>query len=83
MYERHALIALTEARYLGMDERTDALLDELNEIREELDSTPTWRRIRRWRLKRDLLSYVGELQRNERIRALRDTPNPGLESAFR
>lgn len=82
MYERHALIALTEARFLGMAERTDALLDELQEIREELDSTPSWRRIRRWNLKRDLMSYVGELQRNERIRLKREAREPGLEAAF-
>jgi hypothetical protein len=83
MYERHALIALTEARYLGMAERTDALLDQCEEIRAELDETPKWRRIRRWRLERDILAYAGELQHNERIRLKRQAHEPGLETAFR
>jgi hypothetical protein len=82
MYERHALIALTEARFLGMPERTDALLDELQEIREELDGTPKRRFIRRWRLTNDLLAYTGELQRNERVRARREG-HITLETAFR
>lgn len=72
------LIALTEARFLGTAERTDALLDELWRIGLEQEATKRWQFYRRWRLQRDMLAYVAELRRNERIRAWPDRDFPGL-----
>lgn len=81
MDERYRLIM--ESEHIGTAERTDALLDELQEIREKLDATPKWKWLRRMHLNRDLLGYTGALQENERIRARREAQGPGLETAFR
>lgn len=65
------LIGLTEARFLGSPERTDALLEKCDTLRAELEVMPRWRFIRRARLSRDLFAYVGELGHNESVRVLR------------
>lgn len=74
MDERYRLIM--ESEHIGTAERTDALLDECEGIRRELDDTPSWRVWRRSRLGRDLLAYQAELSNNERIRARRASRVP-------